>query len=78
MRKCVGDQFAMMEAVVALAMLMRRFKFSLAGTPQDVGMATGATIHTANGLKCRIERRAVAAAGAPSVQPQVVQPALSS
>ena len=32
-------------------------------TPQ-VGMATGATIHTANGLKCTVERRAAAAAAA--------------
>jgi cytochrome P450 len=69
MRKCVGDQFAMTEAVVALAMLMRRFKFRLAGTPEQVGMATGATIHTANGLKCVIERRGVAAPAAAAAQP---------
>lgn len=40
-RKCVGDQFAMFEATVALAILMRRFTFRLKGDPKDVGMATG-------------------------------------
>jgi cytochrome P450 len=59
MRKCVGDQFALMEATVALAMLLRRFKFELEGGPEAVGMATGATIHTANGLKCRVIPRLV-------------------
>lgn len=57
MRKCVGDQFALMEATVALAMLLRRFRFKLEGGPEAVGMATGATIHTANGLKCRVVPR---------------------
>lgn len=50
-RKCVGDQFAMMEATVTLAMLLRKFDFTMVGKPEDVGMVTGATIHTENGLK---------------------------
>jgi cytochrome P450 len=33
-RKCVGDQFAVMEAVVTMAMLLRRFDMSIAGTPE--------------------------------------------
>merc|ERR1712037_1036521 len=65
-RKCVGDQFATLEATVTLAMVLRRFSFQfdlskLAETgvdvmshPQDlnhpVGMRTGATIHTRKGL----------------------------
>jgi cytochrome P450 family 97 subfamily B polypeptide 3 len=57
MRKCVGDQFALMEATVAVAMLLRRFIFRLPEGPEAVGMATGATIHTANGLKCTVARR---------------------
>lgn len=57
MRKCVGDQFALMEATVALVMLLSKFSFELAGDSDDVGMATGATIHTANGLKCKIRKR---------------------
>ncbi|EFJ43549.1 hypothetical protein VOLCADRAFT_65884 [Volvox carteri f. nagariensis] len=56
-RKCVGDQFAMFEATVALAVLLRRFSFALEGPPEKVGMATGATIHTANGLMVRVSRR---------------------
>ena len=55
-RKCLGDQFALMEAVIALAMMLRRFKFSTkAGF--EPGMKTGATIHTANGLFMDISRR---------------------
>ena len=56
-RKCVGDQFALMEATVCLMMTLSKYKFELAGSPRDVGMATGATIHTANGLKCRVLKR---------------------
>ena len=42
-RKCVGDQFAMMEAVVTLTMILRRFDLSLAMKPEDVGIYTGTT-----------------------------------
>lgn len=48
-RKCVGDQFAMMEAVSALAVVLRRFTF-YPKPGHEVGMTTGATIHTQNGL----------------------------
>ena len=61
-RKCVGDQFAMMEALVLLAALLRRFEFSLPGGMDAVGMATGATIHTAKGLNMVVKRRAGVAA----------------
>jgi cytochrome P450 family 97 subfamily B polypeptide 3 len=64
-RKCVGDQFATLEAVVALAMLLRRFDFTLAGKPEDVGLETGATIHTKNGLMMRVTRRDLSAGLAP-------------
>lgn len=71
-RKCVGDQFATMEAVVTLAMVLRRFDFEfdeskmdgkvdLYDHPQDldhpVGMRTGATIHTRKGLNMVVKRR---------------------
>mmetsp|Transcript_39029 Transcript_39029/g.81681 ORF Transcript_39029/g.81681 Transcript_39029/m.81681 type:complete len:758 (+) Transcript_39029:160-2433(+) len=56
-RKCIGDQFAMLEASVTFAMLMNKFDFTLVGTPADVGMKTGATIHTMNGLNMMINRR---------------------
>lgn len=56
-RKCVGDQFALMEAAVTLAVVIKRFDFSLAVRPEDVGMFTGATIHTRNGLMMKVTRR---------------------
>lgn len=49
-RKCVGDQFAMMEAAVTMSMLLNKYDFDFKGKPEDVGMKTGATIHTMNGL----------------------------
>ena len=56
-RKCVGDQFAMMEATVTLAMMLKKLDFTMVGTPEDVGMVTGATIHTKNGLKMTVALR---------------------
>lgn len=49
-RKCVGDQFAMLEATVTFALLIRRFDFDFVEGPESVGLRTGATIHTENGL----------------------------
>ncbi|GBG92357.1 hypothetical protein CBR_g55238 [Chara braunii] len=57
MRKCVGDQFALMESTVALAMLLQRFDLRLRDPPETVIPVTGATIHTKNGLYCRLRRR---------------------
>eukprot|EP00529_Nitzschia_sp_RCC80_P016346 CAMPEP_0113455284 /NCGR_PEP_ID=MMETSP0014_2-20120614/8296_1 /TAXON_ID=2857 /ORGANISM="Nitzschia sp." /LENGTH=673 /DNA_ID=CAMNT_0000346709 /DNA_START=54 /DNA_END=2075 /DNA_ORIENTATION=+ /assembly_acc=CAM_ASM_000159 len=70
-RKCVGDDFAVMEATVTLAMVLRRFEFEFdksfatnvdydvhAGDlDHPVGMRTGATIHTRKGLHMNIKRR---------------------
>ena len=72
-RKCVGDEFATLEATVTLAMVLRRFEFEfdsakLAETsvgimdhPQalehPVGMRTGATIHTRRGLHMVMRKR---------------------
>lgn len=49
-RKCVGDAFAVSEAVVALAVLLKRFSLAPVPGREDPGMTTGATIHTLNGL----------------------------
>jgi len=36
-RKCVGDQFAMMEAVVILSSVLSQYDLALAGDPESVG-----------------------------------------
>jgi cytochrome P450 family 97 subfamily B polypeptide 3 len=56
-RKCVGDQFALMEAAVTLAIIFKKFEFSLDCRPEDVGIYTGATIHTRNGLLMKVRHR---------------------
>jgi cytochrome P450 len=71
-RRCLGDQFAILEAAVALSRMVRRYDFTFAceDLPQeqsgdirvaDVGMRTGATIHTESGLWMAVDRRSEAA-----------------
>lgn len=56
--KCVGDQFAMMEATVVLAMFLQRYDFTPTfSTIRDVGIDIAATIHTKNGLGLKVRRR---------------------
>ncbi|GMH35814.1 hypothetical protein BSKO_03682 [Bryopsis sp. KO-2023] len=55
-RKCVGDQFAMMEAILTLGIVLREFDFELV-PDQEIGLTTGATIHTTNGLYMTVSRR---------------------
>ncbi|KAK9820832.1 hypothetical protein WJX81_000578 [Elliptochloris bilobata] len=57
-RKCIGDQFALFESVVALAVLLRRFEFTMAPNAPPVNMTTGATIHTSGGLYMNVRPRA--------------------
>ncbi len=38
------------------AIMLNRFDFKLVGKPEDVGMKTGATIHTMNGLNMIVEK----------------------
>jgi carotene epsilon-monooxygenase len=51
-----------MEAVIALAVLLKRFTFRLVPN-QDIGMTTGATIHTQNGLYMTVHDRTAACRG---------------
>jgi carotene epsilon-monooxygenase len=53
-----------MEAVTALAVLLRRFEFKMV-PGQKINMTTGATIHTTDGLYMTIKERAGAPTGAP-------------
>ncbi|KAG1673016.1 hypothetical protein FOA52_005946 [Chlamydomonas sp. UWO 241] len=55
-RKCVGDQFALMEAVTAMAVLLKQFDFTMVPN-QEIKMTTGATIHTSNGLYMNVKKR---------------------
>ncbi|CAH8268453.1 unnamed protein product [Arabidopsis lyrata] len=55
-RKCVGDQFALMEAIVALAVFLQRLNVELV-PDQTISMTTGATIHTTNGLYMKVSQR---------------------
>ncbi|KVH99942.1 cytochrome P450 [Cynara cardunculus var. scolymus] len=57
-RKCVGDQFAMLEAIVALAIFLQNMDFELVPN-QKINMTTGATIHTTNGLYMKIRERQI-------------------
>ncbi|KAL6988287.1 cytochrome P450 [Sarracenia purpurea var. burkii] len=55
-RKCVGDQFALLEAIVALAIVLQHMNFELVPN-QNISMTTGATIHTTNGLYMKLSER---------------------
>jgi cytochrome P450 len=56
-RKCVGDQFAMMESIATVSMILQRYDVKLAHSAEYVGMKTGATIHTENGMDMIITPR---------------------
>ncbi|XP_020972397.1 carotene epsilon-monooxygenase, chloroplastic isoform X1 [Arachis ipaensis] len=55
-RKCVGDQFALLEAIVALTIFLQNMNFELV-PDQNISMTTGATIHTTNGLYMKLSKR---------------------
>ncbi|OEL23350.1 Carotene epsilon-monooxygenase, chloroplastic [Dichanthelium oligosanthes] len=57
-RKCVGDQFALLEAIVALAIVLQKMDIQLV-PDQKINMTTGATIHTTNGLYMNVSLRKV-------------------
>ncbi|PAN48629.1 hypothetical protein PAHAL_9G396300 [Panicum hallii] len=57
-RKCVGDQFALLEAIVALAIVLQKMDIQLV-PDQKINMTTGATIHTTNGLYMNVSMRKV-------------------
>lgn len=49
-RKCIGEQFAMYESVIAMVMILRDFDILCPEGAPKVSMVTGATIHAENGL----------------------------
>lgn len=46
-----------MESTVGLVMLLQKFDVELKGPPESVELVTGATIHTKNGLWCKLTKR---------------------
>lgn len=46
-QKCVGDQFALLETIVALAIVLQKMDIQLV-PDHKINMTTGATIHTTN------------------------------
>ena len=46
-----------MESTIALAMLLQKFDVQLRGSPEEVELVTGATIHTKSGLWGKLSRR---------------------
>ncbi|XRB11193.1 cytochrome P450 [Pseudoscourfieldia marina] len=56
-RKCVGDAFAVAESVVALAGFARNLDIKHSPGKEEVGMVTGATIHTDGGLQAMLTER---------------------
>ncbi|CAN6586111.1 unnamed protein product [Malus baccata var. baccata] len=64
-RKCVGDQFALLEATVALTIFIQNLNFELV-PDQKISMTTGATIHTTNGLYMKLSQRQAKSAFATS------------
>ncbi|XP_028058666.1 carotene epsilon-monooxygenase, chloroplastic-like isoform X2 [Camellia sinensis] len=64
-RKCIGDQFALLEAIVALAIFVQHMDFELV-PDQNISMTTGATIHTEHGLYMKVSQRQTKSAFAAS------------
>jgi phytoene/squalene synthetase/cytochrome P450 len=57
-RKCVGDQFALLEATVVMAAMIQRYEFEwVEPEGSTIGMVTGATVHTSDGLVMKVAAR---------------------
>ncbi|MBX7242035.1 MAG: cytochrome P450 [Bacteroidia bacterium] len=56
MRQCIGNHFAMMEAVLVIASLAQSFSFELISN-QEVEIDTGFTLKSKNGIKMRVSLR---------------------
>lgn len=70
-RKCVGDTFALLEAVTLLSVLLKEYTVNLV-PGQDIQMTTGATIHTLNGLFMTVDKRVPAKVEVANVVENVV------
>ncbi|APA98697.1 cytochrome P450 [Nocardia seriolae] len=60
-RGCIGYRFAMLEAVLTLAILVRDFEFTC--DPGDVRVTTDLVLHPVGAVPCRIRSRPIPARG---------------
>ncbi|KAG0278085.1 Protein kinase alk2 [Linnemannia exigua] len=58
-RTCLGQQFATVEAITVMAILLQRFTFELVDPDIEPGYLPGLTLHMANGLPLRVHQRPV-------------------
>ncbi|KAG9064067.1 hypothetical protein KI688_003246 [Linnemannia hyalina] len=58
-RKCLGQQFATVEAITILAILLQRFTFELVDPDTEPEYIPGLTLPMANGLPLRVHQRPV-------------------
>ncbi|KAF9907268.1 Protein kinase alk2 [Linnemannia zychae] len=58
-RTCLGQQFATVEAITVMAILLQRFRFELIDPDTEPGYVPGLTLHMANGLPLRVHQRPV-------------------
>jgi cytochrome P450 len=63
-RRCIGDQFAVMEATIILATIARRFRLEVVAG-QKIAFWPSITLRPRNGLRVRLERRQRAATSSP-------------
>src|SRR5262249_59049007 len=64
-RICIGAGFAMQEAVIALAMIVQRFRFRLAADASEVEPVAWITLRPSHGLPMRLARRGLHRSQAP-------------
>jgi cytochrome P450 len=55
-RKCAGDDFAMLEGILAIAMMVQKYNISLLPY-QTIAAGLGASMHPRNGLKATLSTR---------------------
>jgi cytochrome P450 len=58
LRGCIGEHFAMTEAIVAIATLLTRYR--IVSESDDIGLRTDITLRPANPVRCRLTLRSPA------------------
>lgn len=58
-------------------MLLKNYDFEFEGKPEDVGMKTGATIHTMNGLNMKVKKAAEIPKSSGWWESQILKPSVT-